>query len=244
MVWTCTNGIRVESADDDLFRSLKLSKCYRVSFGFESGNNEVLKSFGKGGRATVEQARKAVKMARKAGIDSNGYFMVGLSADTIETMDETIEFARTIPVDMMKCSICIAFPGTKMFNDYVEKGLIRSFDWDEYMIYTAKDLFAHESLSFEVIQRSMIKFFLRCILFNPAFIMRRIIWGIRTGEFFWDIYYALRFYLLPTTGNESKSNYYARERWPKYDFKNRSPKPAYYQIARKSQSQVEKKLNA
>jgi len=174
-------------------------------------------------------------MARNAGIDSNGYFMVGLSADTEKTMQETINFARTIPVDMIKASICIAFPGTKMFNDYVNKGLIRSFDWDEYMIYTAKDLFAHENLSFNVIQNYMKKFFFHCILFNPAFIIRRIIRGIRTGEFFWDAYYALRFYLLPTTGNESKSIYYAKERWPKYDFKNCSPKPAHYQIARKSQ---------
>ena len=240
MVWTCTNGIRVESADDDLFKSMKKSGCYRVSFGFESGNDNVLKTFGKGGRATVKQARKAVRMARKAGIDSNGYFMVGLSSDTEETMQETIDFARTIPVDMIKASICIAFPGTKMFNDYVDKGLIRSFDWDEYMIYTAKDLFAHENLSFNVIQNYMKKFFFRCILFNPGFIIRRIIRGIRTGEFFWDIYYALKFYLLPTTGNKGKSTYYARERWPKYDFKNCPPKPAYYQIARKIHPQGEK----
>jgi|TARA_Y100000310_G_scaffold337965_1_gene426374 anaerobic magnesium-protoporphyrin IX monomethyl ester cyclase len=243
IVWTCTNGIRVESADDSLFKSLKQSKCYRVSFGFESGNDEVLKAFGKGGRATVEQARKAVKMARDAGIDSNGYFMVGLSTDTEKTMQETIEFARTIPVDMIKCSICIAFPGTKMFNDYIDKGLVRSFDWDEYMIYTAKNLFTHENLSFDVIQRYMKKFFIRCILFNPSFIIRRIIRGIRTGEFFWDAYYAIKFYLLPTTGNETKSNYYAKERWPQYDFKNRPPKPAHYQIARKSQPKVKKKLN-
>ena len=243
MVWTCTNGIRVESADDDLFKSLRKSGCYRVSFGFESGNDDVLKAFGKGGRATVEQARKAVLMARKAGIDSNGYFMVGLSADTEKTMQETIDFARTIPVDMIKASICIAFPGTKMFNDYVDKGLIRSFDWDEYMIYTAKDLFAHENLSFDVIQSYMKKFFFRCILFNPNFIIRRIIRGIRTGEFFWDAYYALRFYFLPTTGNESKSSYYAKEHWPQYDFKNRPPKPAYYQIARKNQPKVEQKLD-
>ncbi len=234
IVWTCTNGIRVESADDELFRSLKKSKCYRVSFGFESGNDEVLKAFGKGGRATVEQARRAVKMARKAGIDSNGYFMIGLSADTEKTMQETIDFARTIPVEMMKASICIAFPGTKMFNNYVDKGLIRSFDWDEYMMYTSKDLFAHENLSFKTIQKYMKKFFFRCVIFNPSFIIRRIIRGIRTGEFFWDAYYALRFYLLPTTANENKSFYYAKERWPQYDFKNRPPKPAFYQIARKS----------
>ena len=108
------------------------------------------------------------------------------------------------------------------------------------MIYTAKDLFAHENLTFDVIQNYMKKFFFHCILFNPGFIIRRIIRGIRTGEFFWDAYYALRFYLLPTTGNVSKSKYYAKERWPKYDFKNCSPKPAYYQIARKNHSPEEK----
>ena len=114
---------------------------------------------------------------------------------------------------------------------------------EEYMIYTAKDLFAHENLSFDIIQNYMKKFFFRCILFNPHFIMRRIIRGIRTGEFFWDAYYALRFYFLPTTGNESKSSYYAKEHWPQYDFKNRPPKPAYYQIARKNQPKVEQKLD-
>ena len=147
MSWTCTNGIRVESADDELFKTLRKSGCYRVSFGFESGNDEVLKAFGKGGRATVKQAKKAVKSARAAGIDTNGYFMVGLSADTEKSMDDTINLARALPLDMMKFGVAIAFPGTKMFNDYVEKGLVRSFDWDEYMIYTDQDLFAHKNLS-------------------------------------------------------------------------------------------------
>ena len=40
----------------------------------------------------LEQARKAVKMARAADIDTNGYFMVGLSCDTEKTMQETIDF--------------------------------------------------------------------------------------------------------------------------------------------------------
>ncbi len=45
MAWTCTNGIRVESADDRLFQAMRRAGCYRVSFGFESGNDEVLKRF-------------------------------------------------------------------------------------------------------------------------------------------------------------------------------------------------------
>ena len=244
MTWTCTNGIRVESANDELFRSLRKSGCYRVAFGFESGNDEVLKSFGKGGRATIEQARKAVQMANKAGIETIGYFLVGLSADSEKSMNDTIEFARTLPMDLMKCGIAIAFPGTKMFNNYIDKGLVRSFDWDEYMNFTAQDLFAHENLSFSTIQQYMRKFFRRCILFNPRFIIRRLIRGIRTGEFFWDVYYAAKFYLLPATGNLIKSVYYCKERWPEFDFRKHPPKPANYQIVRKTNLKVEQKLEA
>ena len=243
MAWTCSNGIRVESAEDKLFRSLRKSGCYRVAFGFESGNDEVLKSFGKGGRATVEQAQKAVQLARKAGIDTLGFFMVGLSADTEKTMDDTIELARKLPLDLMKCSIAIAFPGTKMFNNYIEKGLVRSFDWDEYMMYTDQDLFAHEHLSFTTIQYYMKKFFRRAILLNPAALIRRFIRGIRTGEFFWDVYYAIKFYTMPTVGT-LKSNYYAKERWPVWDFKNLPPKPAEYQIVRKKHPQAKERLEA
>jgi len=239
MVWTCTNGIRVESADEELFRSLKRAGCYRVSLGLESGNDEVLKAFGKGGRANVEQAVKAVKLARAAGIDTNGYFMVGLSADTEESMNDTIEFARKIPLDMMKCSIAIAFPGTKMFNDYVTKGLVKSYNWDDYMMYTSKDLFAHEKVDYETILKFMEKFWKYCILYNPRFIFRRLIRGIRTGEFFWDLYYATKFYFMPTTGNVEGSTYYAEDRWPKYDFIKNPPKPAKYQVVRKSKLRPE-----
>ena len=159
-------------------------------------------------------------------------------------MNDTIEFARKIPVDMMKCSIAIAFPGTKMFNNYVDKGLVRSFNWDEYMMYTSKDLFAHEHLEYETIQKYMKKFFRYCMLFNPRFIMRRIVRGIKTGEFFWDLYYAVKFYILPTTGNNVKSTYYAQERWPKFDFKVYPPKPASYQIVRKSELRTSDKFRS
>ena len=242
MTWSCSNGIRVESADDNLFRALKKSGCYRVSFGFESGNDQVLKAFGKGGRATIKQARTAVQKARDAGIDTNGYFMLGLTPDNEKSMNDTIEFARSIPLDMMKFGISIAFPGTKMFNDYVKKGLVRSFDWDEYMVYTDEDLFAHEHLSYEKIQEYMKKAYRRCILFNPGFWVRRLIRGVKTGEFFWDFYYAMKLFFMPDTGVSTKTIYFAQERWPKWDFKNIPPKPAHYQIVKKQYTNPKDKL--
>ena len=222
MAWTCTNGIRVESADSELFRVMREAGCYRVSFGFESGNDEVLKAFGKGGRATIEKGREAVKLARAADIDTNGYFMFGLSGDTESSMKDTIEFARSLELDMMKFGISIGFPGTPMFADYRRKGLIRSYNWDDYFIYSQQPLFSHPNLSFEKVQEYMGLAYKRAVLSNPAFILRRLWRGIRTKEFFWDIYYFFLFAFAPSTNAATSSAvYFARDRWPVYDFLNR-----------------------
>jgi anaerobic magnesium-protoporphyrin IX monomethyl ester cyclase len=233
MAWSCTNGIRVESADDELFRNLRRAGCYRVSFGFESGNDRVLESFGKGGRASIVQGRNAVRIARKAGIDTSGFFLLGLSPDTEETMKDTIAFARSLELDMMKFGVTVAFPGTQMFNQYMKKGLIRSFNWDDYFIYTDEPLFAHERLDYETIRRYMKIAYRRAILHNPGFIRRRIMRGFRTGEFFWDVYYGLKFVLMPETTHVAV-DYYARDRWPTHDFAAAPPKPASYQVVRKA----------
>ena len=167
MAWTCTNGIRVESADAELFRVMRAAGCYRVSFGFESGNDAVLKAFGKGGKASIEKGCEAVKLTRGAGIDTNGYFMLGLSPDTESTMTDTIEYARKRSLDMMKFGISIAFPGTPMFKEYRQKGLVRSYNWDEYFIYTTKALFAHPNLSFDKVTEFAGKAYWRAVLTNP-----------------------------------------------------------------------------
>jgi len=219
MLWTCTNGIRVESADPELFRTMRRAGCYRVSFGFETGNERVLKAFGKGGRATIEKGREAVAMARSAGIDTCGFFMMGLSPDTEETMQDTIAFARSLPLDMMKFGVTIAFPGTAMFKEYREKRLIRSYNWDDYFIYTTQPLFAHPNLTYDKVQAYMKLAYRKAILTNPGFILRRLWRGIKTLEFFWDAYYFLAFFRSPSINAQTQTaRYFARDRWPTYDF--------------------------
>jgi anaerobic magnesium-protoporphyrin IX monomethyl ester cyclase len=219
MLWTCTNGIRVESADPELFTAMRRAGCYRVSFGFETGNENVLKAFGKGGRATIEKGREAVAMARAAGIDTCGFFMLGLSPDTEETMKDTIAYARSLPLDMMKFGVTIAFPGTKMFKEYREKKLIRSYNWDDYFIYTTRPLFAHPNFTYETVQEYMKLAYRKAILQNPRFILRRLWRGIKTLEFFWDAYYFLKFFRSPSINRETDSAaYFGRDHWPTYDF--------------------------
>lgn len=233
MPWTCLNGIRVESANEELFRVMKKAGCYRVSFGFESGNDEVLKKFGKGGGASTERGANAVRLASKAGLDTNGYFMVGLSCDTEETMAQTIAFAKSLKLNMLKFSIATAFPGTKMFNTYREKGLIKSYNWDDYHVYRAVSLFNHANLTFDTVNKYMKLAFRQAITRNPKFIFRRIKRGIVTGEFLWDLVYFLKFIITPTT-SKSKLQYYAKDRWPHFDLGQYKSKSREYQTVTSS----------
>lgn len=224
VIWTCTNGIRVESADQELFTLMKKAGCYRVAFGFESGNDEVLKSFGKGGKASLEKGVEAVKLARKAGLDTVGYFLIGLSSDTDQTILETINYAKKISTDMLKFGITIAFPGTKMFQNFYNMGLIKSFDWDEYHAYTNENLYSHETINVTNINEYMNLAYRKAIMLNPRFILHRLLYGIKTLSLFRDAFYFIKFFFLTATNKYDESNSYQyRNEWPIYNFKSLPP---------------------
>jgi|GEM_PF-586148 len=232
MAWTCTNGIRVDSANDRLFDTMRRAGCYRVHFGFESGNDTVLKAFGKGGRATVEQGLRAVASARKAGMDTFGMYMVGLSSDTEESMRDTIEFARRAPVDMMRFGVTVPLPGTPMFNDLRRTDKILSYDWDLYNVYNTRQLFNHPHLSWDIVEQYYQKAYREAFLKNPAFILRRFIRGVKTGEFFWDLYYTVRFLLARSENREDITPYAYRDQWPAFEFRTDNMRPTLFQQPR------------
>lgn len=193
MPWQCQNGIRVDAGDQEMFNLMKRAGCYKVAFGFESGNDQVLKEFGKGGRATVERAFETVRMARRAGMDVFGYFMLGLMNDTEETMRDTIEFGRRLQLDILKISICVPFPGTHMFNELDSKGMLKVYNWECYNMYRPQDFYEHPSVSWDVVKDYYKLAYKRMIHTNPGFIYRRLMKSIKRNELFYDIYYFAKF---------------------------------------------------
>ena len=64
------------------------------------------------------------------------------------------------------------------------------------------------------------------IIQNPKFVLRRIKRGIKTGEFFWDAYYFLKFVISPSTSSgDGACSYAYKIEWPTYDFANNDLKP-------------------
>jgi len=106
--------------DGDLLRLMKSAGLWMISFGLESGNDELLARMGK--RITTEDSRRAVTEAHAAGLRTAGHFIFGLPGETERTMAETLAFALDLPLDVAQFYAAAPFPGTALYDEALAKG--------------------------------------------------------------------------------------------------------------------------
>jgi radical SAM superfamily enzyme YgiQ (UPF0313 family) len=121
MKWTCNS--RVDYVDEEMLGLMAKAGCHLISWGIESGSEEVLKHARKG--AYPDKALRALTWARKAGIKNWGYFIIGLPTETEETILKTIKFAKSLPLDIALFHVAAPYPGTPFFFEVVENGWFR-----------------------------------------------------------------------------------------------------------------------
>lgn len=183
--WHPLNGVRVNCVDKELFLKMKNAGCYKISFGIESGNQDVLNNIDK--NIKLEQVRDAVRWAREVGFETFGYFMIALPGETEETIKDTIRFAKGLKLDMAKFNVTIPLPGTKMFEEWDRRGLIKTKDWTKYNFYAPYyELYNHPTLSQEIISKYYRKAY-HSFYFSPLYLLRRFIKSLKEGILFRDI---------------------------------------------------------
>ncbi len=126
--WTCNS--RVDFVDPEMLQLMHRAGCWMISWGIESGNREILRRVRKG--ITPEQVERALRWSREAGIHNWGYFIIGLPGETEETIQETIRFAKKLPLDLALFHIAAPHPGTPFFFEVVENGWFRpGTQWEQ-----------------------------------------------------------------------------------------------------------------
>ncbi|MFH0794825.1 MAG: radical SAM protein [bacterium] len=128
ITWICNS--RVDVVDKEMLRLMKEAGCKLISYGVESGNQEVLNATKK--QITLEQSERAIKNTRDAGILSMAYFILGLPGETPDTINETIAFAKKIDPDYVNFHVATPFPGTELYDLALEKQWIASDNWDDF----------------------------------------------------------------------------------------------------------------
>lgn len=130
--WFCE--ARADTADQELLRALRSAGCFKIQFGMESGNDEILQKIGK--NTTTKQIENAVSIASGLGMEINLSFIIGHAWDTLKTIENSFEFAlkmRNLYQANILCSINTPYPGTFNYNHRNELGIkLLTQKWDHY----------------------------------------------------------------------------------------------------------------
>ncbi|MDH5542978.1 MAG: B12-binding domain-containing radical SAM protein [Nitrospinota bacterium] len=117
--WATIDGTRLDTLDAPLLRAMEESGCYGTSVGIESGSERILEFMKKG--ITKEKIEEKVHLIKDTtNFLVQGYFILGYPTETLETMNETIDFAVKLPLDMAAFSPFRLTPGTEIAH-YLEQ---------------------------------------------------------------------------------------------------------------------------
>ncbi len=119
--WTCNS--RVDYVDAEMLQLMGRAGCWFISWGIESGNEQILRHAHKG--AYPDKAERALRWAKQAGIANWGYFIIGLPGETEATIRQTIDFAKKLPLDIALFHVAAPYPGTPFFFEVVKEGWFR-----------------------------------------------------------------------------------------------------------------------
>jgi len=114
---------RVDNCPQDMLQEMERANCKMIYFGIENATQKVLDYYDK--RTTPKQAEDAVKRARKAGIDVIvASFILGAPNETRKEIQNTLEFAQKIQVDIPQFNILATFPGTDIWEELKMQGVL------------------------------------------------------------------------------------------------------------------------
>jgi radical SAM superfamily enzyme YgiQ (UPF0313 family) len=126
--WVCNS--RVDNVNEELLNKMRKSGCWLISYGIESGSQEILDRSKKG--TTLNQAREAVAISRKLGFQLSGHFLFGLPGETVETMRKSIDFARELDLDFAQFYCATPWPGTQLYDEALKNGWLNTTDWSKF----------------------------------------------------------------------------------------------------------------
>lgn len=129
--WSCST--RVDIVTPEMFKLMRRAGCYYVFFGFEHGDDEMLKIMGK--QVVSNQARMSVKWAKDVGIAVVGCFILGLPGETTPSAKRNMHFAKSLDIYSTSFPIACPYPGTLLRTQAQnhEYGLkILTNNWNDY----------------------------------------------------------------------------------------------------------------
>ena len=142
--WWCLSRIDLLLRNEEMVREMVRAGAKSVFIGVESSNTETLEALKKG--INVESTVQAVEMLKRNGLEIHASYILGELHETVESIHETIHFAKKLDTNVAQFSILTPYPGTAIYEQV--KG--RIFKWrSPWSFFDMQHLvFKHDHLSF------------------------------------------------------------------------------------------------
>ena len=177
-------NMRFGAATLDDYQLMKKAGFRMLLFGVESADKTTLEKIDK--NLTTEEIEESCKNAKRAGLEPHITIMFGYPWETKETARNTLDLGKYLLkkayAETVQATIVIPYPGTPLFEQCREQGLLRTIDWDEYDMKKQIIITQIEDEELAELVKGIYK-----VAFDPEFLIRKVS-SIRTLD---DIRYML-----------------------------------------------------
>ena len=163
---------RVDTVDQEMLKMMKKAGCEILAYGAESANQKSLDFLRK--NITVGQIKKAIRLTKKAGIKTLGYFILGIPGESYKQAQKTIQFAQDLKCDFAQFSLLTPYPGSPLYQLAVKNGWLKTtsakgpLDLEIKKAVLLSSQWDEEKLN-KIIKEAHRRFYLR-----PGFILKQI----------------------------------------------------------------------
>ncbi len=166
--WTCMS--RINTVDFETIRFMKDQGCWHISFGIESGNEEILRLIRK--NISLADAEKVLGWCRRLGVRTKGFFIIGHPGETPATIEQTIGAALALPLDDVVVTLNTPLPGTEQYETAQDYGSMGKGDWSRFNMWNP--VFVPRGLTEDLLLRKHREFYRRFYL-RPRIMARYVL---------------------------------------------------------------------
>lgn len=145
ILWSVS--LRVDIMTQEIAHKMKEAGCYNVAIGIESANNDLLAKMNKS--TTIEKITKGIKMMKNAGIEILSQFVIGNPNETLETVKESIEYAKNSDCDYTNFYTVLPYKGTSQWEYVQQHGTFLAKEIHDFHAMTPKIVFETPEFPYE-----------------------------------------------------------------------------------------------
>lgn len=172
----------VNTVNADLLKHMAEAGCDRIHYGVESGNDRMLRTIRK--NTDVARIKEAVKLTKATGMEVLTYFIIGQQTETASDIADSMALARELKPNYAHFTVFCPYPGTEIYMNGLETGIIKSDVWAEFARNPNPDFILpvwEENFTRQELREMLVKCY-KSFYLRPTYVLRNLARIRNAGE--------------------------------------------------------------